>query len=225
MEETTLELTTVLGINFSSNANGSQDNATQVAKTITTTSHGNATVSSPPAAGPDNVIDTVQFYCSVFGTFFICLGLCGNVLSILVWKRQRMRCSTGTYLIGQAIADICLLVFFFLTESLPSLSPEVTYSYSFGVFFSYVGYPFFYFFLVCSVWFTVGVTFDRFIQIQWPIKGKVTSSCFLCIILATLTSVTPQFCCSKRTCEYDKRLKMTNKIYEGRVYNISHGQN
>lgn len=209
MEETILKLTTVLGINFSNNANGTQDKATQVAETgeitVTTVSHGDARVSSPSTAGSVNVIDAVRFYCSILGTLFICLGLCGNVLSILVWKRQRMRCSTGTYLIGQAIADICLLVFFFLTESLPSLSPDVTDSYSFGVFFSYVGYPFFYFFLVCSIWFTVGVTIDRFIQIQWPIKGKVRSSGFLYIISITLTSITPQCYCSKWACEYDKK--------------------
>lgn len=110
---------------------------------------------------------------SYFGTIFVIIGLVGNVLSILVWKRKKMRSSTGTYLIGQAIADAALLIFFFITDSIPMMAPAVKTSYSFGAFFSYFGYPIFFLTVVCSIWFTVGVTVDRYIQVCWITRAKV----------------------------------------------------
>lgn len=139
--------------------------------TVTTVSEMFTSRSAPRTLS--GTIDAVRFYSSVLATLFICLGICGNVLSILVWKQKKMRSSTGVYLIGQAIADMCLLVFFFLVESLPALAPEVTVSRDYGIFYAYFGYPFFYYFLVCSIWFTVGVTIDRFIQVRWPLQAKV----------------------------------------------------
>jgi len=133
---------------------------------------------SSKTPGPNvelDTIDAVRFYSSVLATICICLGMCGNTLSILIWKQQQMRSSTGIYLIGQAVADMGLLMFFFMVESLPALAPSVTRSIDYGIFYAYFGYPFFYFFLVCSIWFTVGVTIDRFIQIRWPLKAKVCS--------------------------------------------------
>lgn len=110
---------------------------------------------------------------SYFGTIFVIVGLIGNVLSILVWKRKKMRSSTGTYLIGQAIADGGLLIFFFITDSLRMMAPVIDTSYVYGVFFSFIGYPIFFLFVVCSIWFTVGVTVDRYIQVCWITQAKV----------------------------------------------------
>lgn len=111
---------------------------------------------------------------TIFGTIFVLIGIVGNILSISVWTRPKMRSSTGTYLIGQAIADLGLLIFFFITDSLPMMAPEVKKSFSYGVFFSYIGYPIFFLFVICSIWFTVGVTVDRYILVCWISRSKVS---------------------------------------------------
>lgn len=113
---------------------------------------------------------------SIFGCIFVIMGLVGNILSILIWSRKSMRSSTGIYLIAQAVADMGLLVFFFITDSLPMMAPPVKSSYAFGVFFSYIGYPIFFLFVVWSIWMTVGVTVDRYIQVCWFVKAKVSNT-------------------------------------------------
>lgn len=113
---------------------------------------------------------------AIIGPILVFIGLVGNVLSIMVWRRQRMRSSTGTYLIGLAVADIGLLVFFLLTESVQKWAPHVMTSPAYGGFFCYIGYPVFFLFVVCSIWFTVGVTVDRYIQVCWITRAKVSNT-------------------------------------------------
>lgn len=115
---------------------------------------------------------------TIIGTIFVIIGIVGNILSISVWTRPKMRSSTGTYLIGQAIADMGLLLFFFITDSLPMMAPEVKKSFAYGVFFSYIGYPIFFLFVICSIWFTVGVTVDRYILVCWISRSKVSYTLF-----------------------------------------------
>lgn len=162
-------------INSTSNRTFDFENSSQIAENVSILPTTALTLQPVNVHGKTTLdtIDAVRFYSSVLATIFICMGLCGNSFSIMVWKRKRMWCSTGIYLIGQAIADSFLLVFFFMVESLPAIAPAVTTADSYGVFYAYFGYPFFYFFLVCSIWFTVGVTIDRFIQVQWPLQAKV----------------------------------------------------
>ncbi|XP_060069858.1 FMRFamide receptor-like [Ylistrum balloti] len=115
----------------------------------------------------------MHWYSSVvFGIIFMIIGLTGNSLSILVWRRKAMRSSTGTYLIAQAIADSGLLVFFFIIDTIKMIWPEIAKSYAYGSFFSYIGYPIFFLFVVCSIWLTVGVTVDRYIQVCWIMHAK-----------------------------------------------------
>ncbi|KAH3839842.1 probable G-protein coupled receptor 139 [Dreissena polymorpha] len=119
------------------------------------------------------ITDKIHFVTSaIIGPIFICLGLVGNILSMLVWRRWKMRSSTGTYLIGQAIADMGLLVFFMLTDSILMFRHSIASSSTFGAFYAFVGYPLFFLFLLCSIWFTVGVTVDRYIQVCWINKAK-----------------------------------------------------
>ncbi|XP_052796146.1 FMRFamide receptor-like [Mya arenaria] len=117
--------------------------------------------------------EMMNYVTSVYvGIIFVIFGVVGNVLSIIVWRRPRMRSSTGTYLTGQAVADLCLLIFFFLLNSLQKIAPSVMASSAYGEFFAYIGYPFFFLFVVCSIWFTVGVTVDRYIQVCWITRAK-----------------------------------------------------
>jgi hypothetical protein len=52
-----------------------------------------------------------------------------------------LRCSTGTYLVCQALSHIIALLFFFFTDTVVMLEPEVKKHYFYGVFYSYIGYP------------------------------------------------------------------------------------
>lgn len=120
-----------------------------------------------------SVAKEMHWYSSVvFGTIFMVVGLLGNILSIIVWSRKSMRSSTGTYLIAQAAADVCVLVFFFFTDSLAMMNPGIKMELSYGNFYSYIGYPFFFLAVIISIWMTVGVTVDRYIQVCWFTHSK-----------------------------------------------------
>lgn len=115
----------------------------------------------------------MHFITSVWiGTIFFIFGTVGNIFSVVIWLRKPLMSSTGTYLIGLAIADIGVLFFFFICDSIKMLHPELDQNYSYAVFFSYIGYPIFYLFVICSIWITVGVTVDRYIQVCWIAQSK-----------------------------------------------------
>ena len=113
---------------------------------------------------------------SFAGTIFLLIGLIGNLLSLLIWGRKMKKSSTELYLVAQSIHDMGVLIFFFLTDSLIMILPKVKESYAYGVFFSYIGYPIFYFFIVTSIWTLVGVTVDRYINVCWFRQAKVNIS-------------------------------------------------
>lgn len=112
----------------------------------------------------------------VFGTIFMAIGLTGNTLSIMVWRRKSMKCSTGTYLIAQALVDSGVLLLFFVADTIMMIWPEVKTSYAYGSFYAYFAYPIFFLFVVCSIWMTVGVTVDRYIQVCWITHAKTMCS-------------------------------------------------
>ena len=113
-----------------------------------------------------DLIDKIHFISSaIIGTILFAFGSFGNILSIFIWSRKPIRSSTGMYLIGLAIADLGVLVFFFVSDSIKQLHPELETNDDYAVFYSYIGYPFFYLCVVCSIWATVGVTVDRYIQV------------------------------------------------------------
>ena len=109
----------------------------------------------------------LHWICSVpLGIIFSVLGLIGNTLSVLVWKQILKKkissnSSTSIYLIALAIVDSGLLVFFLFSDTLHVNSPEIKKTYSYAAFFSYVGFPMFFFFIVSSIWMVVGVTVNR----------------------------------------------------------------
>ena len=146
-------------------------------------------VTEAPNSAADDIMAMAKkmhwYSSSIFGTIFVIVGIIGNILSIMIWSRKSMRTSTGIYLIAQALSDMGLLIFFFITDSLPMIAPSVKTSYAFGVFFSYIGYPIFFLFVVYSIWMTVGVTVDRYIQVCWFTKAKVRSRLLYAVTICT----------------------------------------
>ena len=108
-------------------------------------------------------------------------GLIGNVLSIVIWRRILRKNfgrnkSTAIYLIALAVADIALLFFFLLHDSLPKLFASLQSTMSFCYFFSYVAFPFFFLSIVASIWLLVCVSLNRFIMVNFPVKAKTYCS-------------------------------------------------
>lgn len=138
----------------------------------------NSTTMSKDQSYVTDVIETAEKMHYISSGFcipiLVCVGIVGNILSIIVWQRKPLRSSTGLYLIAQAVNDMGVLVFVFLTDSLVVLFPAIKTTYQFGVFHSYIGYPVFYFFVVNSIWTLVGVTVDRYIQVCWITQAKVS---------------------------------------------------
>ncbi|XP_012940559.1 FMRFamide receptor [Aplysia californica] len=124
-----------------------------------------------------NLADRLHFAMFAFVGPIVCVfGLAGNVLSVVTWRRPGMRSSTGQYLIGQAVADFWVLVCFIFNEFLRAWDPAVDTSLVYGVYFSYIGYPVFFLAITCSLWFTVGVTVDRYIMVCWFAKAQRLSN-------------------------------------------------
>ena len=53
------------------------------------------------------------------------------------------------------------------------LYPEIKNDPVYAVFFAYLGYPWFFLFVILSIWYLVGVTVDRFIMVCLITKAKV----------------------------------------------------
>lgn len=88
----------------------------------------------------------------IIGTVILLFAVIGNTLSIIVWNPKSMRSTTGLYLIALSVTGLGHLLSFFLTESKRILSyPRILESYRYGVFYSYVGLPFYMLFVSCNI--------------------------------------------------------------------------
>jgi len=131
--------------------------------------------------GEENA-DQLHFLATVYIAIPICVfGIMGNCLSMIVWKKINSKRSdsgksAGVYLMVLAVIDSGLLVFFLLTESLPQLYPHMMHDVYFIYFHAYVGFPFFFFFIVASIWMVVCVTINRFIAVVYPHRARQVNS-------------------------------------------------
>ena len=83
-----------------------------------------------------------------------------------------MTTSVATYLITLGVCDIGFLVFFIVSESLPTAVVDVKSTYAYAAFYSWVAYPTRNFFFTACVWLVVGVTVYLYVLIRFPLKGK-----------------------------------------------------
>ena len=116
--------------------------------------------------------------CSVYIGVTICLiGLIGNFFSIVVWirinkKRSDSGKSAGVYLIILAVIDCGLLVMFLCTESIQVLKPGIVHNLNYVRFYSYFGFPMYYYFICASIWMVVCVTVNRFFAVVFPFFSR-----------------------------------------------------
>jgi len=109
------------------------------------------------------------------GPCIFIIGMCGNILILLVMSQRRMRgTSTCVYLQFMAVADLCVLVSGMITEWVEAL---------FGIIFKELDERLckmekfmFYTSSDTSIWICVLFTIDRFIAVCFPLKHR--RSCF-----------------------------------------------
>ncbi|KAF5283142.1 hypothetical protein FQA39_LY17400 [Lamprigera yunnana] len=102
----------------------------------------------------------------------VCVGAAGNILSVIVLTRRRMRSSTNAYLTALAIADLIYLLFVLLLsfKHYPNINDR-----KYELYWRFYGISHW----LCdaasstSVWLTVSFTIERYIVVCHPIKGKV----------------------------------------------------
>jgi len=105
-------------------------------------------------------------------------GIIGNIISIAVWlrfihKKIGTTPSSAMFFVALGFADSGLLIFFLLTDSIPkAVGPAMSNSYAFGWFYAYIGFPFFFFFIVASIWMVVGIAVNRLVVVRFPIKAR-----------------------------------------------------
>jgi hypothetical protein len=123
----------------------------------------------------ESIYKTLHWICSSFiGTVFVITGIIGNVLSLVLWKRTFLQfSSTGRYLTFLSLADLFVLILYFLLESMSQMEPFIQFSVNLRTFYSIVGYPSFRIIASVSLWLTVCVTFDRYIHVCCPLKVTV----------------------------------------------------
>lgn len=115
-----------------------------------------------------------QFVTGLFCYPVVCLfGLTGNVLSIVILSRQKMRLSTKTYLIAMSLSDGIKLIndsFYFLVILLLTIDRE-TGERAYGYLYPYAHY-FFNMSVCTTAWLTVSVAVERYILVCHAASGR-----------------------------------------------------
>lgn len=97
----------------------------------------------------------------------ICIfGILGNFISLIVWKRLRLKSRTSNitttlYFMVLAYVDIGVLVLSPLVMVLPNANKDLNYNYYYAFFFSYIGHPLHFYFVFVSIYLVTAMSVDR----------------------------------------------------------------
>ncbi|XP_073978989.1 probable G-protein coupled receptor 139 [Rhodnius prolixus] len=136
---------------------------------------------------------------SVLLPLVVTVGIMGNVVTVIVMTRKRMKSSTNTYLTALAVSDLLFLIFNMILsfEHQPAIrqSQYVTYWHLHKWTIWLVDAT-----GACSNWLTVSFTLERYIAVKHPLRGKVLCTesrarkvIALVILLACLLTITTAF--------------------------------
>ncbi|XP_012562545.2 probable G-protein coupled receptor 139 [Hydra vulgaris] len=142
----------------------------------------------------ENKRDLYKISSDYIGAIICLIGLIGNVLSIVVWrkinkKRSDSGKSAGVLLIILAFADSGLLVMFFCTETITKLHSDIEKNVYFVTFYSYFGFPMFFYFICSSIWMIVCVSVNRFVAVVYPLKVRKFNSLRVTYFIGFITQL------------------------------------
>ena len=130
-------------------------------------------------------------------TLIICIvGIIGNFLSILVWKRLEKKLAKPNRNVARlfgilAAVDLCVLVFTILVDVIPAASPSIKYVYEYIIFFIWFGHPLHFYFLFVSIFMAASVSIDRLKLIVYPFysmrSGRQFFSCAIVLVFGFAT--------------------------------------
>lgn len=108
----------------------------------------------------------------VFVPLVVGIGLLGNVVTIVVLTRRRMRSSTNVYLTALAVSDLLYLLFVFTLsfKHYPNICEP-----SFLLYWQYYGFGIWFTDATTytSIWLTVSFTVERYIAVCHPMRGRL----------------------------------------------------
>ena len=115
---------------------------------------------------PKNKEQVLWFLYVPFCSILCVAGIIGNILSLIIWRRLRMRSgvrniSTTTYFMILSAVDIGVLFMTILVMTLPYADASLFKSRTFAVFFSYLGHPLHFFLIFVSIFMVVAMSVDR----------------------------------------------------------------
>lgn len=136
------------------------------------------------------------------------VGVCGNIITVMVLTRRRMRCTTTIYLTALAVADIIYLLFVLL---LSCEKYDRIHEKRFELYWRFFGISHW----ICdaasstSVWLTVSFTIERYIVVCHPIKGKVHCTEARAKSIITIVSILCLISTASTTFEYQLKVDET----------------
>ena len=130
----------------------------------------NGSVYGTDPADKNGFLDKPTFHV-IFELYIIgvlCLiGLLGNIMSLVVLRRDSMRKETLLMLQALAVADGCYVIVAILRYPVQYFIPRDVY-----VSMDIVVYPLIKSFQTIAIWMMVGVTIDRFVYVCWPLRAR-----------------------------------------------------
>ncbi|OWF42517.1 FMRFamide receptor-like [Mizuhopecten yessoensis] len=120
--------------------------------------------------------DMLMYYLmGICGMSLCCLGIIGNILSVIVLSQRLMRSSTYSYLSALALSDsffLFMTMLLLIKDTKKPVKSEIRWMEPYYVYmFPYV-HPTALTFQVTSIWLTLAFTVDRYIMICHPFKAE-----------------------------------------------------
>ncbi|GLV32264.1 Proctolin receptor [Carabus blaptoides fortunei] len=157
----------------------------------------------------------------------VIIGIGGNVITVMVLTRRRMRCSTNIYLTALAVADLVylLLVFILSFEHYPNIN-DIRYH----LYWRFYGINHWLADAASStsIWLVVCFTIERYIAVCYPIRGRALCTenrakrvIVIVSILCTFATMSTTFeyqlttteHCIKKNCTDSKLLPSGNETF------------
>uniref|UniRef100_A0A915L086 G-protein coupled receptors family 1 profile domain-containing protein n=1 Tax=Romanomermis culicivorax TaxID=13658 RepID=A0A915L086_ROMCU len=139
------------------------------------------------------------FATSIFGSFVTFLGIVGNLFTIYVMCKWRIKSVNHGFLITLAVFDTCLLLTAFMLYSIEYIAEYTDNWKLYALWISYVPtvYPLSHIAQTCSTYVTVIVTVERYVAVLHPIKyrsmPKKIRAAVLSVVFVTFFSVLYNF--------------------------------